>query len=297
MTVDGASWDDLRVLLAVARTGSLSQAARQLGATQPTIGRRLDRLEAHIGVPLVRRTSQGCALSERGAALVPLIERMQEAAHGVRRLASSAHNDLEGRVRIATGPLPARFLARRLPQLMAGAPGLRLEVLSSTTFVQLERGDADLALRNAPPAGDDWVVRRLRSVRYGVYAAPSFVDAHPDVLVAADRSSYPWIGFERGIDVASARWLADRIGREPDLAFSSSLLILEAAACGAGLALLPLYCGDDDPRLRRVGPLAEGLGFESLLVVHPNALRIPRVRWVVGRLRGLLGSDQIPAAE
>lgn len=288
-TLEHASWDDLRVLLAVARTGSLSQAARSLGATQPTIGRRLDRLEEQIGVPLVRRTSQGCVLSERGAALLPLIERMQQAADGVERLASSAHNDLEGVVRVATGPLPARFLARRATEIVAGAPGLRLEVLSGTGFVRLERGDADLALRNAAPAGDDWVVRRLQTVQYGVYAAPSFVEAHPDVLGARDLASFSWVGFERGENVASARWLRARIDRDPDLAFSSSLLVLEAVACGAGLGLLPTYCGDDDPRLRRVGPVVEGLGFDSLLVVHPSALRLPRVRWVASRLRTILG--------
>lgn len=285
--LDSASWDDLRVLLAVARNGSLSRAADSLGLTQPTVGRRLDRLEADMGVPLVRRTTRGCSLSERGAALVPLIERMQEAADGVARLASSAHNDLEGLVRVATGELTTRFLARRLPELLAGAPGLRLEFLSGNAFVSLERGEADLALRNAAPAGDHWVVQSLGAIRYGCYAAPSYVESQPGVLGATDRTGFTWVGFGADVDVHSARWLRQHLGRQPDLAFSSSLLILEATASGAGLAVLPTYVGDDEPRLRRVGQLVEGLGFESFLVMHPSARRLPRVRWMASRLRAV----------
>ncbi|MCB9671088.1 MAG: LysR family transcriptional regulator [Alphaproteobacteria bacterium] len=283
-----AAWDDLRVLLAIARTGSLGRAATELGLTQPTVGRRLDRLEEAIGVPLVRRTARGCELSERALALLPLVERMQEAADGVTRIASSAHNDLAGLVRVATGDLPARFLARRLPELLGGAPGLRLEIVSGAGFVSLERGEADIAVRTVAPAGDGWVVHRLGTVPYAVYAAPAYVASHPEVLRPEGQREAAWVGFGAGSTLRSARWLRDFLGREPDVAFSASLLVLEGAACGAGLAVLPVYVGDDEPRLRRIGPPLEGLGFDSVLVVHPSSRRLPRVRWVAARLREVL---------
>ncbi len=282
------SWDDLRVLLAVAHAGSLSSAARALGLTQPTVGRRLDRLETALQVPLVRRTSQGCTLTERGAALLPLLERMQEAADGVHRIANSAHHALSGTVRVATGDLVARHLIRRLPELSARAPRLHLEIVTGMSFVRLERGDADLAVRNEAPAGDAWVVHRLGRIRFGVYASPSFLEAHPDVRSSPQaRRRSTWVGFARPTSVRSSRWLAAYLGREPDLGFSSSQLILEAVVAGSGMAVLPTYVAEERKLQRIEGPL-DDLGFDSFLVIHPSARRLKRVRWVASWLRAVL---------
>lgn len=282
------SWDDLRVFRAVARSGSLSRAAEELSLTQPTIGRRLDRLENAVGVALVRRTTQGCTLTEAGDALLPHAEEMYAASQGLHRFANETHNTLSGVVRVATGDLLARYIARQLPRLVADAPELRLEVVTGMGFVSLERGDADLAIRNARPEGDAWVVRSLGKKPYAVYASATWLESHPESVEPERWASLRWIGFDSSVSVHSSRWLAATIGRPPDFAFSSSLHIVEAAASGAGLAALPLYSGDTDPRLVRVSPPLDALTFESFLVIHPGARRLPRVRWVAGRLADLL---------
>jgi len=282
------SWDDLRLLRVVAATGSLSRAARELGLTQPTVGRRLDKLEASVGMPLVRRTRQGCRLTERGAALLPLLDRMQEAADGVERLAKGAHNDLAGVVRIATGDLVAWYLSRRWAELVHGAPQLRLELASGIGFASLERGEADLAIRSLPPKGDHWVVQRLGRARFGIYASPGLLRSRASAAATPLAPDLPWVGLDPSSAMRSARWLREHLGREPELTFTSSLLVLEAAANGAGLAVLPTYVGDDEPRLQRVGEPIDELGIDSHLVIHPSARRLPRVRWVAGRVREIL---------
>ena len=283
-----ASWDDLRVLSSVVRGGSLSKAASELGLTQPTIGRRLDRLEEAFGVPLVRRTAQGCVATERGAMLLPLVERMREAADGIAQVAASTSNELAGVVKIALGDLMARYAARHLPELLADAPLLSVEIISSLDFVSLERGEADLAMRTKPPEGDNWVAKPMGETFYAVFGASAYVDAQPAALDDTRRwTECTWISFEAGKSTPSSRYLRERSGRGPDVAFSNSLLILEAAACGAGLTLLPIWIGDDDPRLRRVSPPLEGLSIGGYLVMHPSARRVPRVRWVAARLAKL----------
>lgn len=280
-----AAWDDLRTFLAVVQAGSLSKAAAALQITQPTVGRRLDRLEEIFGAPLIRRTSQGCEPTERGRSVVPLVERMRDAADGVARVASSTVNDLEGVVRIAVGDLMARHIARHLPELLANAPQLRIEVLSGLDFVRLERGEADLAMRTRAPEGDQWVARPMHSSRYAVYGSLAYVDAHPAAFEDEARwSACSWISFERGHETGSDRFLRARLTKPPAVAFSNSLLILEAAACGAGLALLPTWLGDDEPRLRRVSAPLEGFSISGFLVIHPSARRLRRVRWVASRL-------------
>lgn len=284
MSIDDASWDDLRTLLAVVRTGSLSRAAAELGLTQPTVGRRLDRLEAAIGAVLVRRTGQGCRATAQGEALIPAVARMAEASDDVRRVATSTHNDLAGLVRLATGDLPARYLARRAPQLLS-VQGLQLEIVSAQGFVSLERGDADLAIRTQAPPGDAWAIRSLGTVHYAIFASPSFLDAHPEARIPEQARSCRWIGYPEAMSVRSARWLRPFLGRAPDLRLSSSVVQLEAARAGAGLVVLPGWIGRDEPGLQQVGDPIGSLSFESLLVIHPSALRLKRVRHVVAWLR------------
>lgn len=276
------SWDDLRVLQVILQTGSLTQAAAALSLAQPTVGRRLDRLEAALGGAVVRRTSQGCVPTERGLAMLPLISQMQGAADGITQLAQSARNDLAGVVRIACGDFPAHYLSRRLPQILDGAPGLRLELVTGISFVRLERGDADLAVRSVPPEGDAWVAQPLGHARYAPYGAPDYIDAHPDALDARLRAGCRWLGL--AASAPSGRWLREHLGRDPEVSVSNPLLLLQSTLAGLGLAVLPRYIGDSEPGLVRLGAPIAGLGFTSYLVVHPSARRLPRVRWVGRRV-------------
>lgn len=277
------SWDDLRSFLAVAKGGSLSKAAQALGVSQPTIGRRLDKLEACLGGPLLRRASQGCELTERGAALLPFVERMEHGAAGVARLAASANNDMKGLVRVAAGDLPARRIAAHLSELFAEAPSLRLEIISGLDFVNLERGEADLAIRSRIPKGSNWVVKTLPLAEFAVYGAPDYLRDHPQALDDRRWSQCRWIALD-ATKSNSARYLFEQRGEAPDFAFSNSLLVLEAAASGVGLAILPVNIGEEDPRLQRVSPPLDKLTMDGFLVVHPSARRLPRVRWVATRL-------------
>lgn len=267
-------WDDLHLLSVLGRTGSLSKAAAELGLTQPTVGRRLDRLEQDVGTLLVRRTSTGCALTEAGTALLPELDRMQAAADAITRLTTHHRDELGGLVRLATGELPARFLLDRLGPVLAQAPGLQLELQAGISTVRLDRGDADLAIRSVRPTGDAWVVQELGRVPFARYTR------------AGRPPSERWVA--RNDSTPSTRWLQRTLGRGPDVALSSSLLVVEACAAGLGVAVLPVYIGESDPRLERVGEPLPDLAFDSLLVIHPSARRLPRVRWLAAQLTPLL---------
>ena len=289
--LQGFAWDDLRVFLAVIEQGSLSRAAESLGMSQPTVGRRLDALEEALDGPLIERTSQGCVPTEAGAMLAPLVERMRAAADGIKRAAATARRDIAGTVRVAVGELIGRLLARHADQIIAGAPGLRLEIVVGMARVSLGRGEAEIAIRAKKPESRQLYARKLPRSPFAVYGAPSYVDSHP---VASDERRYRacrWASFDDSLaHLRSARWLADRLAApEPSLRFSTSSLILEAAASGAALAVLPVYVGDDDPRLIRLeGPL-EDLYYDGWLVTHTSSRRLPRVRWVADRIAELLG--------
>ncbi|MEM6927805.1 MAG: LysR family transcriptional regulator [Myxococcota bacterium] len=277
MTMADLDWNDLHALLAVVDAGSLTGAARVLGCSQPTVGRRLDALEARLGL-LVERTAQGCRLTPRGHAIHERALQMRRAVDDIEQVAQQASRELEGTVTVACGDMVARLIVHRASRLREVAPGIGLEVVSGLQMVNLERGDADLALRNQPPTSPHLTSRRLGPSPFAVFC-------HRDRQ--GEVEALPWIGYPTAT-TATARWLDQRIGLPPDLRVSSMILMLEACRAGVGRAVLPAYCATTDPELVRVeGPLSD-LVFETFLVSHVRTRRLPRVRLVARELVGWL---------
>ncbi len=273
---------------AAARAGSLSRAAEALGISQPTVGRRIDAFEAAVGARVLHRDRRGCRPTPLGARLLPHAEQVQGHAAVIDQVLRARRDDLSGLVRVACGPLMGRLFARRILSIVEGAPGLQVEISPATRFVDLAAGEADIAVRNQRPTSGSLVARRLEVTRFAVYGAPLYVDQSPAARGDQRWAACRWIGHPAGSTTPSARWLRGRLGREPAIRLGSSLAIIEAAAAGAGLCLLPHYVADDEPRLLRLSPPLDGLAFQGWMVM-PEALRgAPRIRWVLERLVAIL---------
>lgn len=287
---DDWPWEGLMAFHAAARAGSFSRAAKALGTTQPTIGRRIDAFEEAVGARVLHRDSRGCRPTPLGERLLPHVEQMQGHADVIRQVLRAREDDLSGVVRVACGPLLGRLFARRILSIVEGAPGLQVEILPGIRFVDVAAGEADIALRNRRPRAPSLAGRRVRLSRFAVYGAPIYVDHHPAARSERRWAECRWVGHPAASTAPSARWLRERLGRDPAIRLGSSLAIIEGAAAGAGLCILPGYAGDDEPRLMRLSPPLEGLAFESWLVM-PDAIRdTPRIRWVVERILALLGA-------
>ncbi len=288
------SWEDLRTLRAVIQRGSLSLAATQLGVTQPTVGRRIAALEEQLGTLLIERSPSGCTPTQAARLLIPHLEQMVAAAEGIARARQLLHTELSGTVRVACGELPGRLIARRLPTLLAQAPQLGVEILAQTGYVNLARGEADIALRSQTPPGEHWIVRQLGVCDFGIYATPAYVEANPAALDPARRlAQCRWLTFSADqANMPSARWVLAHVPAQAMmLRFDRSSLIIEACLASVGLAVLPRNVADAEERLVCVQPALPGLQIQSKLVVSTSAYRIPRVRHVMRWLIDLLSCD------
>lgn len=143
-------WNDLRYFLAVAQHGSTRAAARALGVNQSTVHRRLLELERRLGHALVRRHPTGYRLTELGETLRPAIERVDEAVAGVERVVRDYGNTLVGTIRLTCPePLVSRIASSPLLDLFHERhPGLRVELVMSDGYLDLSKGEADIALRS-----------------------------------------------------------------------------------------------------------------------------------------------------
>ncbi|MGH3348991.1 MAG: LysR family transcriptional regulator, partial [Nocardioides sp.] len=155
--------DPRRVLVfrAVARAGSLSGAARDLGWTQPAVSQQLQRLEREVGSPLLVRSTRGVTLTEAGRLLLQRADTVAGALHmAAEELASLA--DLRGgRVRLVAFPSASATLApAALKELASDHPGVEVALVEAEppeAWAAVRAGEADLALvfgYDGPPPDD-----------------------------------------------------------------------------------------------------------------------------------------------
>lgn len=290
MNNEALNWDDLRVFLTLVQTGSLSAAARRLGLSQPTVGRRVQALERALDKRLFERLRSGYTPTAAGEALVPLAESMSTAAEAVARRRAES-DELAGAVRISAGASACRFLCSRVATLLEGLPELSLEIAASSQFTNLSRREADIAIRNRLPERGDLVTRVVAHPAVAAYASRDYVARHQVDLGSeggekAGWAKWDWVDYDEARQhLATARWLAARAkGARCRVACSTPAEKLDAVKGGAGLGLLSCYAGDGEPALLRVSAPIPELRGSTWLVVHQDLRNVPRIRAVTERL-------------
>lgn len=243
-------WSDVRIFLAVARGGSLGEAARSLGVSHPTVGRRMKALEDEAGQALFRRTKDGLVLTDAGDAVLALAESMENSALSLERRLAGNHERLEGILRISSADWFAGYvLAPVLAELGRRHPAVVPEVIASYRLLDLSRRDADVAFRIVPFSEPDIVQRRLMRVPYGLYGSAETARAIQNdpasvglILMNTAQSHFP--------DVA---WALDRFPLSRRV-FTSTSRTVQAQMCrrGMGIAVLPRPLGDAVSGLQRI---------------------------------------------
>lgn len=284
------SWSDVELFLAVAESGSLSAAAKRLSVTQPTVSRRLLELEATLGEPLFLRGVDGATLTSFGERMLEPSRRMADCAGEVFRVAAGADTQPRGVVKITAPPGVAfEFLAPFATYLRTRLPEITLQVLSTTSYLDLTRREADLAIRIQPldRAAKKKDLVCLASVKHGIaaFATPEYAATLPRGYGLADVA---WIGWAPPFeDVSPNPQLAALIpGFRPAFASDDYLVQLRAAEAGVGAIISGTYRHPLSlPTTLR--PLSLDLGkrtSELFLCCAKASLSIARVRAVADLL-------------
>lgn len=276
MHVDTLNWSDIRVFLAIVRAGTLGGGARELGLTQPTMGRRIKALENAVGQKLFQRTSDGFVLTNEGAAILPHAQRMEEDALALSRQIDGSGNRLDGLLRVSSSDwFGVYVLAPLFAEFSLRHPDVTLELITDARRLNLARREADLVFRITPFDEPDIAQRQLMIMPYAVYAASDWRTEQPDHsrrvrLITMDSH------FGQLPDVA---WLKEKLP-EARVAFASNNREAQARLCaaGAGLAVLPKALGDQIPGLQPID-LGEPPPSRQVWVGYHQDLRhLPRLR-------------------
>jgi DNA-binding transcriptional LysR family regulator len=278
-------WDSLKIAHAIVRHGSLNAAARALGTTQPTVSRRLDRLERRIGEKLFEREVSGLSPTPLCTALIESLDQMEEAAHAVERRIAARDTGLQGSITVTTlawfgddvlAPLLVRFGERH--KLVT------INLVNDPRIFNLSRREADLALR-IPGVFDqeDLVVRKVAEVSYGLYASVGYLNRHGDPDFANGCAGHVVTALvDSPMEAVHINWLHE-IAPRAHVALRTNGIQSHIAAAEAGeaMAVLPCVQGDRRPALKRLAPPLPGPVQPVMLGVHSDMRGSPRVRSLI----------------
>lgn len=276
-------WDDIRFFLAAARTGSLAAAARQLDTHQPTVGRRIDGLEKHLGVRLFQRHAQGLTLTDEGQRALQAVGPMAEAAAALQRASGCEDTEIRGSVRIAApSGLAVHVIAPGLPLLHERFPHLDVVLQPSAASADLTHGEADVAVRLYRPAAGELVVRRVGNMGFGLYGAATYLRQHGIPQRPGDLPRHAFIGYGMALrDQEESCWLESMTqGARYLLRSDDTHTRLAAAEAGLALAVLPHVLAQRSSKLQRVLETVDAPPRTVWLVVHRDLRHMPRVRAV-----------------
>ncbi len=276
-------WNQARAFLVTAEEGTLSAAARALGLTQPTLGRQVAALEEELGVTLFERVGRSLSLTQSGLELLDHVRAMGEAAGRISLTASGQSQTVEGQVSITATNMTATYhLPPLLKQLREVAPTIEIEVIASNDVSDLQRREADIAIRHVRPEQPDLIGKLIGEVSVYLYAAPEYLDQIGRPKNASDLSNADFIGFEhpeRLLEVLSTLGLT-LTRRNFKIVSASGTVILELMKQGLGIAPMPEDIAALNPELERVLPELAPITIPVWLVTHRELHSSRRIRVV-----------------
>tara|TARA_R110000868_G_scaffold10429_6_gene51242 strand:- start:301 stop:1191 length:891 start_codon:yes stop_codon:yes gene_type:complete len=230
-------WEHYRTLLAVIREGSLSAAARQLGLTQPTIGRHIDALEDALGLALFTRSQGGLTPTDGALALVPHAEAMANAAEALRRVASGEAEEDRGTVRItASEMIGTEVLPAILARFREKHPRIVIELMLSNRSEDLLQREADIAIRMIRPTQAALLAKKIGEISVGLHAHRNYIQAHGEPTNVDELRTHAIIGYDKEPSVRRAVDLGLEFSREL-FAFRADSDLAQFAALKAGFGV------------------------------------------------------------
>lgn len=276
------NWDDVRIFLAVARTGQILAAARGLGLNHATVSRRITSLEDTLETRLLVRRTNGCELTQEGQAFLDASERMEAEMLRAQGLIGRHDATVTGTVRIgAPDGFGISFLAPRLGRLTARHPNLKIQLVPVPRAFSLSQREADIAITVERPEQGRLVARKLVDYSLGLYASKAYLAENgvPETLDAL--SAHRLIGYVEDLVFSPSLNFSTEMPRHWDAGFeiSSAVGQNEAVRSGAGIGILHDFTAYSDADFVRVLP-QKSIRRAYWLVYHESVRDLMRVREV-----------------
>jgi DNA-binding transcriptional LysR family regulator len=287
------NWDLYRSFLAVLEAGSLSAAARELGLTQPTLGRHIDALEAALGYALFVRSQHGYLPTEQAMQLKPYALALAATASALLRAATGKLDEPRGTVRVTASEIVAcELLPPILTRLQQEYPALHIELAVTNRAQDLLRREADIAVRMVRPAQEALVARRVGAIELGLHAHRDYLARRGTPATLADLPGHAIIGYdhENAFTRSFKQYLGDLNRSDFALRSDSHLAQLAAIRAAFGIGICQAAIAARDPALVRVLPKAFAVTLDTWVVMHEDLRQSKRCAVVFSAIADGLAS-------
>lgn len=283
------AWDEIRTAYHVARQGTVSGAASELGVHHATVIRHIDALEARLGTKLFQRHARGYTATEAGRDLLQVAQATDDQFTQLVGRLRGRGESVSGELVVTSLASLSPLLAPVMAQFRDAHPNLTVRLLNDERVFRLEYGEAHVAVRAGQKAPDqpDNVVQKLAVLPTGLYAARSYVDERGAPEALADLSSHVFVGHDDENNRAPFyKWLRDVVPN-CQIAFrcTDSQATLHATLSGAGLGFLPSWEAARYPELQQVIPPQPEWESVLWLVTHVDLHRTLKVQTLLAHLK------------
>ncbi|MEO1027540.1 MAG: LysR family transcriptional regulator [Pseudomonadota bacterium] len=190
-------WDEVRTVAKVARVGTVSAASKELGIHRATVQRHVEQMEEALGTKLFLKHARGYTPTEAALELRRVAESTEEEIERIARRIQLTDGDFESSVTLTGSPPLRLVMVDVVKEICRTYPKLRLNYLSSFSLLELEKGDADIALRAGDrPNNPDYVVQPIEELEWALYASPTYVARHGLPTDMSEFSSHYFVGPE-----------------------------------------------------------------------------------------------------
>jgi DNA-binding transcriptional LysR family regulator len=288
------NWDDVRIFLAVARTGQILAASKRLGLNHATLSRRLTSLEEALKTRLFIRRTNGCELTAEGAVFLVSAERMETEMLAAQ--ANLGHTDtaIAGTVRVgAPDGFGVSFLAPRMGRLIERYPELKIQLVPVPRSFSLSQREADIAITLERPEQGRLVSSKLTDYTLGLYASRDYLAQRGKPEDVDALKAHPRIGYVEDLIFTASLNFSGEVMRSWDAGFEISTAIgqTEAVRSGAGIGILHDYIARQYQELVRILPEVS-IRRAYWTTYHESARDLVRVRSVIDFLQELVDEER-----
>ena len=278
---NSSSWDDWRIVDAIARTGTTAAAADLLGYNQSTVFRRITQLEETLGVRLFERDKRGFRLTPQGETLLPSLDQMSEIASDIERRVLGLDQRVEGEVKLSVnGSIAKWLLAESLKQFRERYPDITLNLDVTDRVVNIKEREADLVIRGSNDPDPDLFGRKITRLPYAIYTSAEWADANMQKkALSIDPTQLEWIGLSENLaGTAPELWIRKNLkGIRFKVVASTIEAVADLSAAGHGCCVIPVYIGDAREDVTRISDDVPGLYTQMWVLTHQDLRKTARV--------------------
>lgn len=268
-------WSDMPFILSVCEAGSLAGAARMMDVNHSTVFRRIEAVEERLGVRLFERQSHGYVMTPAGELFYERAIVLCEGMNQIELELGGKDLRLEGRLTVTTTDSLLHVLTPVVTRFQKAHPDVELRILSDARPLDLSRRDADIALRPTLNPPEHWVGRKLSKIQCATYAGSEYWEHAHDLPLEEHR----WVMLDDDLDQSPMSKVTTlKMAKDARVTIVSTVMgVYDSARSGLGLAVLPLYLGDQSPDLVRLDEPDPRNIWDLWLLAHPDVRRSARV--------------------